>query len=226
MKKSIHLLLPFIMTVYTLQLFSQEPGPVLSPVLSPRIEWKSISWAPYKNDGVTEQTQDGSGDDWLFDVIEYYDNGVHVGYAACGYSTWGDFELYDEYAPCADYNVIDQINTADFWTEEQPRGIFRQTIGIYDLKGNLLDLYRYSTGEFYKIYQADNGDLIATGRAYSPVPFDDMNGSMYVNPEVGETPATYALTNFTNFDPDFCDEQSDGRNQDQPKWKYSLQQFL
>ncbi len=192
----------------------QVSTPVFSPALSPHIEWTSISWSPLKNDWITPQNQDESGEDWLMDVIEYYENGVHVGYAACGFSSWRDFEIYNEYAPCADSNFSNYIDAELFYTDENKRGILRQTVGIYDLKGDLVHLYRYNIGTFFKIYQDSNGDLIATGNSLNPIPFDGethMDVPMYVNPISGNNPQGFSTYELANFPTGFCSSPTPDR---------------
>ncbi|TVR36643.1 MAG: T9SS C-terminal target domain-containing protein [Cryomorphaceae bacterium] len=208
------LLVPFLTFVVVLTSFSQITTPVLSPALSPRIEWTSITWSPTNQSG-QPQTQSQSGEDWWMDVIEYYENGVHVGYIASGYTTLPDFIEYDDYAPCANF-IAGGPYPQLLNTDDHLHGIIRQSVGRFDLSGNMLWFKKYNIGSFLGSLQDDDGNIILAGFSRSPIPFEGEshmeNIPMYVNPISGNNPSGFSTFELSSLPSGFCTNEGDRLN--------------
>ncbi len=134
--------------------------------MGPEPKWIKEEQAPVDWNGNPKPSTTYS-DEWWYAHTKIYNAGVHVGYAACGYSTWSDavVSLSDQDS-C--YSYIDTItlnspSCKGFETNSEIRGALFQTIARYDLDGNMLWYKRFNNESFNKVIQDSDENIIAIG---------------------------------------------------------------
>lgn len=152
----------------------------------PPVEWKHdhhFPHLPIDSTGaiipITGGTDDYSGEDWWFSVKKTYDTlGVHNGYVACGYSNFEDHDtlpttpwLYDEVSGGQGgvvQDILDSVEVTEcsqfHYFPNYPKGTTMQTIGRYNLSGNMMWCRVVNRGAFENVVQSNDGlHFIATG---------------------------------------------------------------
>ena len=163
----------------------------------PQVAWRSATWADLPNSHIHPEQED-SGEDWWYRHTEIRDAaGEVVGYLGCGYSTWvNQHEGSDESAigGCYESKVrpyLEDLNPPDPWSTSahtrmtllSPSTTFyspRQTIGRYDLEGNMIWCKQYNAGTLWNIHQTSDGNFVAVGHSGSTRKSDGT--PLYYNP--------------------------------------------
>src|SRR5690606_31336624 len=112
--------------------------------------------------------QDESGDEWWYNHTKIYENGVHVGYVACGYGTWDDAVVTSNsqnecYSYEISYPLQGSIECSAFERRNDIRGDLFQTLARYDLDGNMVWCKSYNHNTFFKVIQ-DSDENLARNR--------------------------------------------------------------
>ncbi len=104
-------------------------------------------------------------DDWWYNHIKLYDNGVHVGYIASGYSTWADASV-----PLLTQNNCFQYPTSStyydceaFESSTRKRGMLSQVVARYSLDGEMVWCRRFNQDSFFEAIQDDDGNIVLVG---------------------------------------------------------------
>src|SRR5690554_1136550 len=161
-------IIAFIAISFHLSLNAQTPTP------GPEPEWRIEDWLMVDWNGThgNPVQQEDSGDEWWYNHTKIYENGVHVGYVTCGYGTWDDADVpYNTQNNCYElkpfaYPLNDPTSTQNcqrFETQNDVSGKTFQTLARYDLAENMVWCKSYNQGEFFKVIQDSDGNLLAIG---------------------------------------------------------------
>lgn len=143
-------------------------------VSEPPIEWQSINWSRRDMSGNFVTSGEGTGEDWWYKHINVYENGVHTGYLAVGYSTWAltpdNLTIHNSFhslgCVVADGNAIilsplhpkeDQLENQGYF-----KGSFKGMASLYNLKGEMIWCRTYNIGDLQEVVQSGN-DFIMIG---------------------------------------------------------------
>jgi hypothetical protein len=133
-----------------------------------------------------EVVQEESVEDWWYAHDNVYDpvTHEHIGYVAAGYSHIANWRATDP-GGCFEFNAPEYTLQAGLLEDmHHRRSAPFGTIGLYDLKGNMVWCRLTLPGTFYSVMQAPDGSIIAAGEASAnKTAFAPMNGHpMYYNP--------------------------------------------
>ncbi|GIV28005.1 MAG: hypothetical protein KatS3mg027_1819 [Bacteroidia bacterium] len=143
---------------------------------SPGIEWRELSWFPTKPNG-QQQTQTESDEDWWYNHENIYNNGVHTGYVACGYSGFINHTIQNG---CLNTSLHNPECT-ELETPGNVKGSTYGTIGKLSLTGKLEWIKYYNEGELFTVKQTNDGGFIAVG--YTKSTHDKNGNPIAYNPE-------------------------------------------
>ncbi len=159
-------------SIFIIQGLEAQAPAVLSPALSPEIEWKDIFWWP-PNPNEPELGQTTSDEDWYYDVIEYKKNGQVAGYVAIGFTRDPNFSTFTMMGPgpttldC--YSKVGNYFNCEFFTTPQnPSGLNRQLVVFYNLDGTVDSFFRYNFGQLWGVSQDENEDIYLFGEGENP----------------------------------------------------------
>ena len=149
----------------------------------------------------TGHTVDESGADWHFAVANIYDNGVQVGYVACGYTNFRNFSLGTTSGgnPCVVSPMTGVPDPAILETIDPRKGKhLLGSVARYDLQGNVLWFRSYLEGTLHGMIVDDDGNIVVTGECQSPIIPDNVNTgfALKYNPQSGTNPISYGGCKF------------------------------
>jgi hypothetical protein len=138
--------------------------------LGPEPEWRIEDWLMVNWNGThgNPVQQEDSGDEWWYNHTKIYENGIHVGYVACGYGTWDDAVVSsnsqnDCYSYSISYPHQGYVECSAFESKNDIRGDLFQTLARYDLDGNMVWCKSYNHNTFFKVIQDSDENLVAVG---------------------------------------------------------------
>jgi hypothetical protein len=152
---------------------------LIAQTQGPAVKWTKEDNAPSQWNGQPKLDPTDpnylQSDDWWYAHTKVYENGVQIGYAAAGYSTWADaLVTLGDQSQCYEYSVTfplpgtsSDVECKDFETVNEVKGAFFQTIALYNMEGEMQWCKRFNAGEFHDIIQDDEGKLVAYGQAES-----------------------------------------------------------
>ncbi|MFN7912237.1 MAG: T9SS type A sorting domain-containing protein [Bacteroidota bacterium] len=214
MKKSIKL---SYIIIFCQILFGNEI-PAQTGNVGPVIEWRKLTWGDDDFQGLP-QSQNNSGEDWWYDVVNHYDvSGKHIGYFTCGYTSWAISPTQYNSAkalftyPCFDFdaktnlgfdpqtNLFSTSGCADRLTPTRKYLFTKGNIALNDLNGNMLWCKAVNIGEIQKVIRVVDGVIgigIHAGNA-----LDLGGGNLIYNPTTTNNTDVINCPPSSQFDPD------------------------
>lgn len=130
--------------------------------------------------------RDESSEDWWYSHTNVYQGGLHVGYAACGFTrslNWGWPACPNGCFGSSPSNSLGSSEVREFETQEIRRGDLRAVVGLFDLNGSLIDKAVLAVGDAYDIKQDGDGNFVITGSCRMTVPTTDIPFASGVTPQ-------------------------------------------
>ncbi len=193
----------------TLVLFLHLSLNSFSQTLPPGIANRSIHWPQHipedpqlkgmgvNMDGMSEMPQELTGEDWWYDVVPIIEGGTHVGYMACGFTTFKN-RYIDESTMIPQGFSNETPSPTDPCDRRTVNGeylsAYCQHIGRYDLNGHPLWCMPVNFGgPLLSLKQTADGNFIAVGETNAA--YKNGNSIFVYNPINSSDPVITSLVN-------------------------------
>jgi len=151
------------------------PVRAIAQTQGPAVKWAKQEYSPSQWNGQPKLDPSDpnykQSDEWWYAHTKVYENGVQIGYAATGYSSWSDATVASsDQNNCWETNpalALAKADCQDFETPASVKGAFFQTIALYNMEGEMQWCKRFNAGEFHDIIQGSDGNLVAIGQTVS-----------------------------------------------------------
>ncbi len=123
---------------------------------APGIEWKKVTWV-----GQNLQQVD-TGEDWWYSHKNVYENGIQIGVIACGFTSKVNSTHPSESTGCYLATAL-YDNCKQFRSPTNKTGENMQTMGLFNMKGEMQWCKSFQTGHFTNVIQSTDGNFIGVG---------------------------------------------------------------